>query len=57
MILHFLTGAACPPERIEERAIERSKFKRRKTSGDANLRRSAFMKEQIRCVVFFGSRA
>lgn len=57
MIPRFLMGAAYPPERIEERAIERSKFKRRKTSADADLRWAAFMKEQIRCVVFFGSRA
>jgi hypothetical protein len=56
MILCLFIGAACSPERIEECAIERSKFKRRKTSADADLRRAALMKEQIRCVVFFGGR-
>jgi hypothetical protein len=57
MIPRFLMGAAYPPERIEERAIERSKFNRRKTSADADLRRAALMKEQIRCAVVIGSRA
>ena len=54
MILRFRTGATCPPERIEEETIEGSILKRPQTSADADLRRAAFMQEQIRCVVFFG---
>ena len=57
MILRFGAGATRPPERVEEEAIQGTVFKGRKASADANLRSAAFMKEQIRRIVFLGGGA
>jgi hypothetical protein len=57
VIPRFVAGTAYPPKRIEERLIEGSKFQRHKTSVDADVGRSTFVKEQIGRIVFFRSRA
>jgi hypothetical protein len=58
IVIHrFVSGAAYPPQSIEERLVEGSKFQRHKTSFDAHVGRPAFVKEQIGRIVFFRSRA